>query len=263
MKTIISTIIIAIGFYLILFSTRVLWRVSVFENDIATENAYLIDCLKKEHMKEKPNCVFNKEICLKENLSAIYEKKKHFSTLLIGSLIVLISGVTLYFYSKKNQIPQFSTQRACFLFRFTEITINTFYWLIIGLLYFTIQMLVKKEISVCVIDSMFIFYAAGLTGFYIAYFYLTDRFLKNKMITKWLVGCLLTIVLGFILSYLIPYFSTIISTPNSLSNTAFLMGFSYLSFFVAANIIVGTIFKGFFNWIKNTFCMQIGTQNVL
>lgn len=263
MKTIISTIIITLGFYSILLSTSILWKISVNEKEIKTENVYLLDYLKQKHLKEKPNCDFNKEICLKEYSSMNYEKKKHYSIVLISGLVLLISGVVLFFNSKKNKTLKFKTKRECFLFRLAEVTIHTFYWLMIGLLYFTIQMLVKKEVSGCVIDSMFIFYAAGLTGFYIAYYYLTDEFLKNKKMTKWFIGCFFSVLIGFILAYVVPFFSMLIHTPNSLSNPAFFIGFLYLSFFVVANIVVGTIFKGFFNWIKIVYSLQIETQNEL
>ena len=262
MKTIISTLIIALGFYSILLSTSILWKISVNEKEIATENVYLLDYLKQKHLKEKPDCNFNKEVCLKEYSSMNYEKKKHYSIVLIGGLVLLISGVILFFYSKKK-ILEFKTKREFFLFRLAEVTIHTLYWLMIGLLYFTIQMLVKKEVSGCVIDSMFIFYAAGLTGFYIAYFYLTDEFMKNKKMTKWFIGCFFTVLIGFILAYVVPFFSMLIHTPNSLSNPAFFIGFLYLSFFVVANVVVGTIFRGFFNWIKIIYSLQLETQNEL
>jgi len=95
---------------------------------------------------------------------------------------------------------------------------------------------------------MFIFYVSvsGLTGFYMAYFYLTDKFLKNKKLIKWFVGCFISVLIGFALAYLIPFFSILIYTPNFLSNPSFYTGFLYLTFFVVVNVVVGTIFKGFF-----------------
>ena len=48
-----------------------------------------------------------------------------------------------------------------------------------------------------------------------------------------------------------------------LSNPAFFIGFLYLSFFVVANIVVGTIFRGFFNWIKIIYSLQLETENEL
>lgn len=263
MKTIISTIIIALGFYTILFSTSILWKVSVNEKEIATENVYLLDYLKQKHLKENPNCDFNKGTCLKEYSTKNGEKKKNYSIVLIIGIMVLFSGIIVSFFSKKNKISEFKRIKERILFRLAEITIHTFYWLMIGLLYFTIQILVKKEVSSCVIDSMFLFYSSGLTGFYISYYYLTDKFLKNKKMIKWLIGCFVSIILGFILAYVVPFFSTIISTPNSLSNPAFFIGFIYLAFFVSTNIIIGTIFKGFFNWIKIVYRLQIEIQNEL
>jgi len=251
MKTIISTIIIVLGLYVILFSTKILWKVAVNEKEIATENSYLLDYLKQKSLKEKPECDFNKETCLKEYSIKNEIKKKDYSILLIAGIIVFIMGIIFHHYNNNNnRILKFQNIKGVVLFRLTELTIHSIYWFMIGLLYFAIQMLIKKEVSGCVVDSMFIFYVSGLTGFYTAYNYLTDKLLKNKKMIKWLVGCFVTIILGFILAYVVPYIHMLIATPNSLSNQAFFIGFFYLAFFVFANIAVGTIFKGFFNWIK-------------
>ena len=250
MKTILSTIIIVLGLYVILFSTKILWRVAVSEKEIETENSYLLDYLKQKSLKEKPACNFNKETCLKEYSIKNETKKKDYSIVLIAGIVVFISGIIFHFYNSKNRILKLQNIKGLVLFRLTELTIHSIYWFMIGLLYFAMQMLIKKEISGCVVDSMFIFYVSGLTGFYMAYFYLTDKLLKNKKMIKWLAGCFVTIILGFILAYVVPYIHMLIATPNSLSNQAFLIGFFYLAFFVFANIAVGTIFKGFFNWIK-------------
>ena len=261
MKTIITTIIIVLGLYTILFSTKILWKASVNEKEIATENVYLLDYLKQNELKEKPECNFNKETCLKEYSIKNEKKKEDYSIVLIAGIIVFVSGIILLLYNSKNRNSEFKNMMELALFRLTEMTIHAIYWFMIGLLYFAMQMLIKKEVSGCVVDSMFIFYVSGLTGFYMAYYYLTDMFLKNKKMIKWLAGCFVTIILGFFLAYVIPYISFLISTPNSLSNLAFFIGFIYLAFFVTANIIVGTIFKGFFNWIKIVYSPQIQTPN--
>lgn len=261
MKTIIPTIIIVIGLYTILYSTKILWKASVNEKEIATENVYLLDYLKQNELKEKPECDFNKETCLKEYSIKNEKERKDYSIILIAGIIVFVTGILLLLYNRKKINAKLINIKELVLFRLIEMAIHAVYWFMIGLLYFTLQMLVKKEISGCVVDSMFIFYVSGLTGFYMAYYYLTDMFLKNKKMTKWLAGSFVTIILGFILSYFIPYISFLISTPNSLSNLAFFIGFTYLAFFVTANIIVGTIFRGFFNWIMIVFNTQIQTPN--
>ena len=263
MKTIITTIIIVLGLYTILFSMKILWKVSVNEKEIATENVYLLDYLKQNELKEKPECDFNKETCLKEYSIKNEKKKRDYSIVLIAGIIVFVSGIILLLYNSKNRNSKFKNIKELALFRLTEMTIHAIYWFMIGLLYYAMQMLVKKEVSGCVVDSMFIFYVSGLTGFYMAYYYLTDIFLKNKKMIKWFIGCFFSVLIGFILAYVVPFFSMLIHTPNSLSNPAFFIGFLYLSFFVVANIVVGTIFKGFFNWIKIVYNLQIETQNEL
>lgn len=263
MKTTISEIIIAFGFYIILLSTSSLWTISVNQKEIAKGNVYMLDYLKQKHLKEKPNCDFNKEICVKEFYAEIKTKSRNYSIVMLVGILMFISGVILVYKTRTNKLLKFNSKKDLILFRLAEVFLNLSYWFLIGLLYFTLQMIVKKEVSACVTQSMFIFYASGLTGFYAAYFYLTDKYLKKKNIIKWFVGCFLAIILGFILAYVVPYIQMIISTPNSLSNQAFFIGFLYLAFFVGANIVVGTIFKGFFNWIKIVYSLQTETQNNL
>src|ERR1035437_4162742 len=147
MKTIITTIIIVLGLYTILFSTKILWKASVNEKEIATENVYLLDYLKLKELKEKPECDFNKETCLKEYSIKNEKQKNDYSIVLIAGIIVLISGIILLLYNRKNRISEYKNTKELALFRLTEMTIHTIYWFMIGLLYFAMQMLIKKEVS--------------------------------------------------------------------------------------------------------------------
>ena len=263
MKTTISEIIIALGFYIILLSSTSLWTISANQEEIARGNVYMLDYLKQKHLKGKPNCDFNKEICVIEFSTEMKIKSRNYLIVMSVGVLMFISGIILIYMSRKNKLLKFKSKKNLILFRLAEVTLNLIYWILIGLLYFTLQIIIKKEVSSCVTQSMFIFYASGLTGFYAAYFYLTDKYLKNKNTLMWFVGCFLTIILGFVLAYVVPDFKMIISTPNSLSNQAFFNGFLYLAFFVVANIVVGTVFKGFFNWIKIVYSLQTETPNDL
>lgn len=253
MKKVVSTIFFVLGLYLVMYSGRTLWKVWLDEQDIATEKVSLIDSLKFKHEKEKPHTTFDVKCDLKEYATTCQTRKAHHSIVLTIGMVLLAFGLTMLIYSNRAQLALWLTRKKYLLYGLSAIVLHSLYWLMIGLLYFSLQMLVKKEVSNCVVDSMFLFYISGLSGFYIAYFYLTDKFLKPGKLFKWFIGCLLSIFIGFFLAYMLPYLSWLIRTPHSLSNISFYIGFLYMAFFVVANVVIGTIFKGFFHWIKLTF----------
>ncbi|ADQ79159.1 hypothetical protein Palpr_1010 [Paludibacter propionicigenes WB4] len=258
MKKVVSTIFIVLGLYLVMYSGRTLWKVWLDEQDIAAEKVSMADFLKIKHEKEKPNTAFDMKYDLKKYVTTCQTAKARHSIFLTIGLALLVAGLTILVHSNRTQLTMWLTKKEYLQYGFAAIVLHSLYWFMIGLLYFSLQMLVKKEVSGCVVDSMFLFYVSGLSGFYIAYFYLTDKFLKPGKLFKWFIGCLLSIFIGFFLAYMLPYLSWLIRTPHSLSNISFYIGFLYMAFFVVANVVIGTIFKGFFNWIKIAF----GLHNV-
>jgi hypothetical protein len=244
MKKVILSILMIFSLYLMLYSTRILLRYAVIDKKDH------IGYMKQNEFKNNPNCHFNEKLCLLNLDKKIKNNTQFHSTAFgFGSVLFLVS-LFLYFRLQYSGINILANKRVIVI-RFLEGIIHIGYWLLIGLLYFVMQMMVKHTVSGCVIDSMFMFYVAGFTGFYSSYFYLTNKYLATFKFWRYILLCVPVILFASILAYFIPFYGKDIANlkAESFTNPVFFQGFILMAFFIFANITMGSIVKGFINWM--------------
>lgn len=248
MKKIIGFLIIGIGLYLVLFSG---WR--IIRNSYLDKN-WVVECEKRDFLKQNTDGIFDSEACITKIESNIIESETVFTNLLFVGLGLLLGGL-IFFHRIIFTLFSETIKNKLLIIKAIEIFTNLSYWLLIGLVYMVMQLTAKGKISSCVVDSMFIFYIAGLTGFYSAYLILTNKYLINKELLKWIKGAMYSMLIGSLLAYFIPFYYKDILKLSIFTffNLAFIQGFILMIFFIFANIMIGTIFKGFFNWIDTIF----------
>lgn len=244
MKKHFLTILMIFGIYILLYSLRILLK------DVVIDKKEYVSFKRKNELKEDKSCHFNEKLCLLNLDKKIKNNTKYYSIALgFGSILFLVS---LFLYLRLQYVGiNILANKRVIIVRFIEVIVNIGYWAVIGFLYFAMQMIVKQSVSGCVIESMFVFYISGFVGFYSSYFYLTNKYLALFYFGKYFLMCFLVILFAFLLGYFIPFcIKDIVNLKmESFTNPMFFQGFNLMVFFIFANILMGSIVKGFINWM--------------
>lgn len=238
------TILMIFGIYILLYSLRILLL------DVVIDQKEYVSYKRNDEFKKDKNCRFNEKRCLQNLDIQIKNNTKVYSIAFGIGCILLVASLFWYLRLQYAGINILAKKRVIIV-RFIEVIVNIGYWSVIGFLFFAMQMLVKQRVSGCVIESMFLFYISGFVGFYCSYFYLTNKYLALFYFGKYLLMCFLVILFVFLLGYFIPFcIKDIVNLKmESFTNPMFFQGFNLMVFFIFANILMGSIVKGFINWL--------------